>query len=405
MTTEMRMSDSNHPTLAILGAGPIGVEAALYASRQGIDVTVFEEHSPGHHISRWEHVEFFSPWRLNRSPWGESALRDAGHPLADDDTYPTGREFLDHYLLPLTELSDLKGRIETDTRVDAVSRRDARKSQLIGDSARADGPFVVAVERDGDRSYELFDAVIDATGAYRTPNGLGPGGMRANGEDEAADAGLIDYWIPDIQGADRDAYAGQTVVVVGEGYSAITSIRQLLALADDEPATELHWLRSTDEPPYAEIEDDPLPQRKRLAELGNRVVREGLDAMETHVATIEGLEVDDDQLTIDFVDDKRPVTTDKLIANVGYRPDIDLFRDLQVHLCYATEGPMNLAATLIGDDSADCLDQSSGGLDTLKTPEPNFFVLGSKSYGRNSRFLLDIGFDQIQTAVDALIDD
>jgi hypothetical protein len=32
---------------------------------------------------------------------------------------------------------------------------------------------------------------------------------------------------------------------------------------------------------------------------------------------------------------------------------------------------------------------------TLQTPEPNFFILGAKSYGRNSNFLLRAGFEQV----------
>jgi thioredoxin reductase len=398
-----RLSSSDPLELAILGGGPIGIEAALYAARSGVDVTVFEADKPGHHVDQWGHVEFFSPWELNRSEWGCRALDANGHPLADPDAYPTGREYLNTYLGPLTDLPDLAGSIVTDARVEAVSRRDARKSQYIGDDARSQGPFVVAVDIDGSRQFREFDAVIDATGSYRTPNGLGPGGIRAQGEERAAAAGDIDYWIPDILGDDRHQFDGQRVMVVGEGYSAVTSIQQLLDLKNDSPDTHLHWLRSSDAPPYAEIDDDPLPQRKRLAELGNRVVRDGLEEMQTHVGTIERLERRDDGLAVTFADRKDSIEVDTIIANVGYRPDIDLFRDLQVHLCYATEGPMSLAATLIGDDSADCLDQSSGGLDTLTNPEPDFFVLGSKSYGRNSRFLLSIGFEQIQTVIDALV--
>ena len=34
--------------------------------------------------------------------------------------------------------------------------------------------------------------------------------------------------------------------------------------------------------------------------------------------------------------------------------------------------------------------------DVLKNPEPNFFILGSKSYGRNSNFLLRVGLEQVR---------
>jgi hypothetical protein len=36
------------------------------------------------------------------------------------------------------------------------------------------------------------------------------------------------------------------------------------------------------------------------------------------------------------------------------------------------------------------------GPDTLKNPEPNFFILGAKSFGTNSNFLLQIGHKQVR---------
>ena len=33
---------------------------------------------------------------------------------------------------------------------------------------------------------------------------------------------------------------------------------------------------------------------------------------------------------------------------------------------------------------------------TLRNPEPNFYILGAKSYGRNSNFLLRTGFEQVR---------
>ncbi len=387
--------------LAVLGAGPIGLEAALYAAQSGLGVRVFEADEPGAHVARWDHVELFSSWALNRSDWGKQTLQREGHALPDDDVYPTGRAFREQYLQPLASLPELEGRIETRAEVLEVSRRDARKAQYIGDETRGDGPFVIALERDGSRFFATADAVIDATGSYRTPNGLGPGGLEAIGEPELSDR--IEYYVPDVAGEERETYAGRTTLVAGTGYSAITTLHQLLDLRDEVPETEIHWLLSRDEPPYVERDDDPLPQRKRLAEMGNALVSDRRDDVEIHTGAIERLrcESDDAPIAIEFLDGGEPLEVDNVVANVGYRPDVDLFRDLQAHLCYATEGPMDLAATLIGG-SGDCLDQSSDGVETLTHPEPDFFVLGSKSYGRNSSFLLKVGFEQVEQVVDHL---
>jgi hypothetical protein len=57
---------------------------------------------------------------------------------------------------------------------------------------------------------------------------------------------------------------------------------------------------------------------------------------------------------------------------------------------------MALAAALSKHAGADCLTLPAQGAATLRNPEPNFFVLGAKSYGRNSHFLLRTGFEQVR---------
>ena len=84
-----------------------------------------------------------------------------------------------------------------------------------------------------------------------------------------------------------------------------------------------------------------------------------------------------------------------LTALPGSVGDPDVYRQLQVHECWATSGPMKLAAALLGSASADCLTQERHGADTLRNPEPDFFILGAKSYGRNTTFLLRVGWDQV----------
>ena len=89
---------------------------------------------------------------------------------------------------------------------------------------------------------------------------------------------------------------------------------------------------------------------------------------------------------------------DRVVANVGFRPDASLYQELQVHQCYASEGPMKLAAALLssaGAGSSDCLAQVSPGPGTLVNPEPGFFIVGMKSYGRGSKFLLRVGHEQV----------
>ena len=50
--------------------------------------------------------------------------------------------------------------------------------------------------------------------------------------------------------------------------------------------------------------------------------------------------------------------------------------------------PDGLAAALLKHAGGDCLSVPPQGAAALRNPEPNFYILGAKSYGRNSNFLL-----------------
>ncbi|MGH9337979.1 MAG: hypothetical protein ACRD21_29855, partial [Vicinamibacteria bacterium] len=90
---------------------------------------------------------------------------------------------------------------------------------------------------------------------------------------------------------------------------------------------------------------------------------------------------------------------DRILAHVGYHPENRIYREPQVHECYASSAPMKLAAALLGASAKDCLAQSSMGAETLLNPEPDFFILGAKSYGKNSNFLIRVGLEQIEDLV------
>ncbi|MGM0558208.1 MAG: NAD(P)-binding domain-containing protein [Myxococcota bacterium] len=391
-------------TIAVLGAGPIGIETALYAARQGFDVEVYEKDHPGAHILRWGHVEFFSPWSLNRSEWGASALRQTGVELADDAAFPTGREYVEAYLQPLVRHALLEGSVHTQTEVVGVSRRDALKGDLIGDEARAAGPFLIKLRDASGERFTTADIVIDTTGVYEQPRALGPGGLTALGEDTAEEA--LERWIPDPLGEDRHSYANKRTLLIGAGYSAVTSARLLSELREDAPSTQVLWLMREDTPPYRIADDDPLPQRVALSEFGNQAALGHIDGIQpVHGQlwrirdTATGLEI---ELRDGSEHEQFPV--DRIVSNTGYKPDVELFRELQVHQCYASEGPMNLSAYLLSQSGGggDCLDQTAGGFDTLVSPEPDFYILGAKSYGRNSDFLLKLGYEQIETVFENL---
>ena len=110
--------------MAVIGAGPIGLEAALYAVGAGYDVSIYESGNIAGNVQRWGHVRLFSPFGLNVSPWGRdavSSLIGAGE-LPDDSAILTGRKFVRRYLIPLSKMPQLDGRIHENTQVVSIGR-------------------------------------------------------------------------------------------------------------------------------------------------------------------------------------------------------------------------------------------------------------------------------------------
>lgn len=390
--------------IAIIGAGPIGIETALRALSQGFDVQIYECSHIGAHIERWAHVTFFSPWALNHTPLGTATLARE----FPADHYPTGREYLDNYLRPLARSAALQGKIYEHTHVLGISKKHALKGEFIGQPERARQPFVLLLQQNGRQFYTEADIVIDTSGNYANPNYLGPGGLPLPGTHILHHH--IERYIPDIAGKERHNYANKHTLVVGNGYSAVTSLAALHQLQKTEPDTRITWIFRTPENPFEVIPDDSLPQRQHLTTFGNLASQDKVDGITPLPSTtLNNITLlshhTQSTFQVEFTRNgpEQPLSqslrVDKIISNIGYKPDTELYRELQVHLCYASEGPMKLAAALLASSgssgSSDCLQQTSAGPETLKNPEPNFFILGSKSYGRGSAFLLKIGFEQI----------
>ncbi len=124
--------------IAILGAGPIGLEAALYARYLGYEVDIYQRGRVGEHHHRWGHVPMFTPFAANASPLGLKALatQDDDWKQPASDAYLTGREFAERYLLPLARSDLLVDCLHERTEVLAVGRGELLKSELSGEHRR-----------------------------------------------------------------------------------------------------------------------------------------------------------------------------------------------------------------------------------------------------------------------------
>lgn len=406
--------------VGIIGAGPIGLYAALRLVEDGYAVTIWEKGAVGSNVQKWGFVELFSCIALNVPPLMRKVLEGAEHAMPDDADYLSGTQFRDRVLAPLARWLASRSlcTIKEHTMVVSLGRGRLLKGEgigALGDESRRTKKFRVVVrEQDGAEFVEKCDILVDASGTYAQSSALrsGEGGILAPGESAAEERGLIIRVLPDPEAMElRD----KVVAVLGSGYSAITTVKNLYSLPAPRKPRQILWLvRRRGIPPYTRVENDPLPQRDDLAKFGNALAEGSEDVTFVDGVAIQAFELLESSLRlhVDRVVVEERTTealtydVDVLFSLTGYRPDPNVHSELQVHTCYASDGPMALAATLLAakGGSGDCLSQAAPGPATLQNPEPGFFIVGMKSYGRNASFLMRVGYEQVDLLVDALRD-
>ena len=382
--------------IAIIGAGPVGLEAALAGIERGYEVAVYERGNIADAVRQWGHVRMFSPFEMNASHRGIACLRRRVVALPKADALLTGAEFRAQYLKPLA--LTISSQIHENCSVLAVGRQRLLKGDQIHDPLRAGARFRLLI-RDGTTEHlERADIVLDCSGTFSQPNKLGDGGIPAPGEGSCS--AKIHYGIPNLNGSLRERFANKRVLVVGAGHSAATAVCDLA----QRQATGIGWLIRQDRKiPCAEIPSDPLAERAALIAKANHLIAEKKATLISG-SSIESIAARNGALLISLggAEEDRAIEVDEIIAATGFRPDLALTRELQIQTCWATEGTYPLAALLLGQAGADCLQTPAFGVDMLRHPEPNFFILGMKSYGRSSNFLLRTGYEQVATVFDWL---
>ncbi|RIH90947.1 Thioredoxin reductase [Calidithermus terrae] len=174
--------------LIVVGAGPVGLAAAIEAKRRGLRALVLEKGPLLNTLYRWpRETVFFSEARN---------LEIGGHPFPSLAPKPTRREALAYY----RRVAEVEG-LEVHTYAEVTG------------IAGAQGNFTVGYRgRDGEGSHRARFVVV-ATGYYDNPNRLGVPGEELPhvryGIDEA-----LGYW-------------RQEVVVVGGSNSAVETALEL----------------------------------------------------------------------------------------------------------------------------------------------------------------------------------
>jgi thioredoxin reductase len=397
------MSTSPAKSVAVIGAGPVGLAAAAHLLERGLEPVVLEAGpTVGHAVRQWSHVRLFSPWEYATDQAAVRLLEPTGWNSPDPHAYPTGGELVERYLDPLATRTSLKAHIHTSARVTGIGRVGFDKVKTKGREA---APFEVRYRNGAGDKVIRTDAVIDASGTWSAPNPAGSSGLPAIGED--AVQARIAYGMPDVLGGARDRYAGKRVAVLGAGHSAVGTLIELAALARSAPGTDVIWLIRGDDPArsFGGGVNDKLVERGALGSLLARLVGEGAIRVETGVrvthlnATAARLRIGAGSACCG-----REVVVDELIVATGFRPELGFLSELRLALDPALECPP-LLAPLIDPNEHSCGTVRPHGALELAQPEPGFYFAGMKSYGRAPTFLMLTGYEQVRSIAAELAGD
>lgn len=387
--------------VVVIGAGPVGLAAAAHLASRGETPLILEAGaSVGASILNWGHVRLFTPWNYATDAVATELLSATGWQAPNPSSYPTGCELVEQYLQPLADLPQIRPHVRLHSRVQSITRQGFDKMKTDG---RERAPFVVTVATAGGTEETILaKAVIDASGTSTSPNPLGAAGVPAIGERTASDQ--IVYGIPDVLGGERERYAGKTVLVAGSGASAFNVLLDLVRLADATPTTRIIWLlrRDLTTQTFGGGDADQLPERGALGQRVRRLLEQGSIQVATGFKTTAVERTGTQLVVVGGAQRLGPV--DEIIVTTGFRPDLSILSELRLALDPAVESP-TILAPLIDPNLHSCGTVRPHGVDELKHPEPDFYIIGSKSYGRAPTFLLLTGYEQARSVVAAIAGD
>jgi hypothetical protein len=397
----------NDLPIVVIGAGPVGLAAATHLAHRGERLLVVEQgNEPGSAIRKWSHVKLFSSWTLNVDPNARSLLEATGWMMPPADVFPTGQEFIDSYLKPLAQLPLLRDSIRYGQKVCGITRFGLDKMKR---RQRELAPFELhLVSVDGKSSRVHARAVIDASGTWHNPNPAGATGAPAQGE---LTCSRIQYGIPDVFGAQRSRYQGKRIAVAGSGHSAINVLIDLARVRQETGTGTITWLLRGTVSDGAAVNAGALsavlPARGELTGKAGELVRSGAVVAVRGFHTEQISELASGSLLIRSVNGGRSsvVEADELVVCTGFRPDLDLGRELHLTVDPWLECPQGVGELIReAADRGVPIPRAHGALE-LAHPEQDFYIVGSKSHGRAPNFFLTSGHEQVRSVAALLAGD
>jgi len=350
-------------TIAILGAGPLGVEAALYARFLGYHVSIFESRRVAHRMLQWNNRPLDLPASKLMTSLGLAALA-AQYPefvKPDPDRVLTGKEYAEEYLLPLAKTDLLFDDIHFLSPVVDISRLREGHLPTAGSfehfrwQDRCNDEFRILVQgRHRGAWVSRADCIIDCRGVGPGRMGLGPGGGLAVGESEHR-KDFLEH-LPYDRKFDSKTYDKKKVLLIGSTDQACMGVRECLQYANHQ---QLIWVL----PPATS--DEPQILKSTREELSNHesLGVESIAKLDSGMWQVRLLK--DDESTIE-------IQADCLVSRTEFQCE-------QLSPTLLAENPQGVAfLEKISSDYSVVTTQRGADFSRIKevlTPEPGYFRL------------------------------
>ncbi len=341
-------------TLLILGGGPIGIEAAIYARFLGYFVSIFEARRVGHRMLDWHNRPLALRVAEITSSLGHAAIaaQNPDYQRPDPDRIFTGREYAEEYLIPLAKTDLLFDDIHFLSPVVDVARIRTHRSDPIDPQDRCNDEFRAVVNgRHRGPWIARGDCVLDCRGNAIEPRGIGPGGGLAIGERELES--MFYLHAPEDRKFVPSALAGKHLAVVGQSSAACRCVTEFIRHFLPDSGARLTWIvRPRGPQDTSDYVATRVPLERNTP--GNLVILESLGV--ESISQLEGqgyrmrlLKEDDSSVDLD---------ADLVMRQTGHR-----YRSIAPELEEYSDGPVTIA----GSEGAD--------VPEFVTAEPGYYCL------------------------------
>lgn len=354
----------------IVGAGPIGIAIAVRLFLSKRTFLILEKGaSVGANILEWGHIHLFSNWQECVDSKSQKLLNEYIQSTFVLEDFPTGNEFVNQYLKPLANLKQLKTNIQLNSNVQNVSFDNTIKE------------FTLTYHQNKESRIVKSKTVIDASGTWGNYNTLV--------KNQTKSLRSTYFGIPNSKQI-LDYFQNATVAIVGSGHTAMNSI----ALTTQYSNANIYWvIRSKD----TRFEKSKVGGKgKNLEEIVIRSIEQNRTQLITNFQVKEIFKIEK-QLNLVSEGGTALSGIDFLIQNIGANADYSFLHNIPLDLDSTFNTPKSLANKI--DPRLHTCNTLSYSFQETLISEIDYYVVGMKSFGTASNFLLSSGYKILDTLI------